>query len=434
MEGALENSVVTTQFTANPRVRTTCGETLPNGTIVDLVAIADQERLGLLVWDTKEKSFISPAIERGGILYYPPDLHQSIREAMIFPNGVAEYGTVAKLFAKISSLYREHLELPEDLAAFATCWSLSSWVPELLLVPPTLCIIGARLHQIHRLFWLFGSLCRRALPVVELSRRLPFFLHPTLMVNDSMLAGKARAFWHAASQGMFVAGPCGTIRELTCSKAIVLQPGDSPQAWGEEAMFLTLPYTELHSLSHQTFTGIAAEFQPQLEMFRLRLMSGVDPFISTSHPLAKFELARNLGACIPEDPGIVQVLTPLLESQQQDVLAQHLRDPRVAILEAVWIPSHELDELTVAEITRRVNALLRSRGESQDYNCKEIGWKLRNLYLRTSNRGNCKALRFSTAIRDRIHEGIREFRLQLPFKKDCPDCRAMQAAGDKVVS
>src|SRR6202030_3731551 len=111
--------------------------------------------------------------------YHPPDVHPSVREAVTFPNGAVEYGTVAELFTKISCLYRAHVGLPEDLAAFATCWILSSWVPELLPVALTLCVIGARLPQIHKLFRVFRSLCRRALPVAELSRRLPFFLRPT---------------------------------------------------------------------------------------------------------------------------------------------------------------------------------------------------------------------------------------------------------------
>jgi hypothetical protein len=198
-------------------------------------------------------------------------------------------------------------------------------------------------------------------------------------------------------------------------------------------MFLPLPYAELPSPSHQTLTGIAAEFQPQLEMFRLRLLSGMDQFVSTSHPLAKFELARNLGACIPEDPGIVQVLTPLLESQQQDVLAHSSRDSRVAILEAVWTPSHEQDDLSAAEITKRVNAILRSRGANQEYDVREIGWRLRHMSLSTRSNGKRKLLRFSDDVRWRTHRCIREFRLDLPFKKDCSDCQAMQATGTKPI-
>jgi hypothetical protein len=125
---------------------------------------------------------------------------------MTFPRGVEEYGIVAGLFGRISGLYGRHMGLPEDQSALTTCFTLASWVPELLCIPLMLCVSGASAHQIHKLFRLFGSLCRRPLLVAELSRRLPLFLHPTLMVDDPKLTGNARAFGRSASrQGMFVA-------------------------------------------------------------------------------------------------------------------------------------------------------------------------------------------------------------------------------------
>jgi hypothetical protein len=167
-------------------------------------------------------------------------------------------------------------------------------------------------------------------------------LHPTFIVNDPRLSAKDRAFWRTAScRGMLVAGAGNTLCELRCPKAVVLQPGDSPQDWGEEAMFLMLPHSESAPLSNQVLANIAAEFQPQLEMFRLNLLTGRDQFASTSHPLSRFELARNLGACIPQEPGIVEVLAPLFKSHQQDILAQRSRDPTVAIVEVIWVPAHQ---------------------------------------------------------------------------------------------
>jgi hypothetical protein len=235
----LEHSPGASTFTAKTRVRITCGETLPNGTIIDLVSAADREGLDVLSWDGKQEPLIAPAIDCGGVVYHPPDLDVTVREAMTFPRGAVEHGTVAELFTKIANLYREHTGLSEDLAAFATCWTLSSWIPELMLIPITLCISGALMRQICNLFRLFGSLCRRALPVAELSRRLPFFLTPTLLINDPKLSAKACASWQAANcHGLYVAGPGTTVNSLCCSKAVVLQPGDSPQVWSEEAMFL----------------------------------------------------------------------------------------------------------------------------------------------------------------------------------------------------
>jgi hypothetical protein len=61
----LENSGGAGKFTANPRLRVTCGETLPNGAIIDLVAAADRDGLDLLFWDGKEKGFVAPVVDCG---------------------------------------------------------------------------------------------------------------------------------------------------------------------------------------------------------------------------------------------------------------------------------------------------------------------------------------------------------------------------------
>jgi hypothetical protein len=221
-------------FTPNPQVRITRGETLPNGTIIDLVAASDRDGLDVLSCNDKLELSIAPAIDAGaGVFYQPPDLHPSVRAPVTFPQGAVQYGAVAELFVKICALFRKLVGLPEDLAAFATCWTLSTWISELMLIPLTLVVSGALRRQNCNVLRLFGSLCRRALLVGELSRRLPFFLNPTLLINDPRLSAKACAYWQAANcHGLYVAGPKSTVSSLCCSKAAVLQPGDSPASLG----------------------------------------------------------------------------------------------------------------------------------------------------------------------------------------------------------
>lgn len=191
-EVSLGNSRGTAMFTANPQVRITCGETLPNGTIIDLVAAADRDALDVLSYNDKLEVSIAPAIDAGaGIFYQPPDLHASVRAAVTFPQGAVQYSAVAELFVKICALFCKLVGLPEDLAAFATCWTLSTWIPELMLIPLALVVSGGLKHQNCNVLRLFGSLCRRALLVAELSRHLPFFLNPTLLINDPRLSPKA---------------------------------------------------------------------------------------------------------------------------------------------------------------------------------------------------------------------------------------------------
>ena len=94
----------------------------------------------------------------------------------------------------------------------------------------------------------------------------------------------------------------------------------------------------------------------------------------------------------------------------------------MALIETIWSPAHEARKISSKEVRNRVNALLRSRGETYEYNSREIGWRLKHLNLHCRPNGNGRALHFSSEIRHRIHQLAREFGLNLPIVKDCPDC------------
>ena len=412
---------------AETPIRITYGEVFENA-VIDIVASAegtDRDGLNLLFWGGG-KVHVASEIKHRGIVYRAPDLDSSIRQAMRFPPGATAYGSFTTLFKNVANLYRQHLGLPEDMANFTTSWNFSTCIPELMLIPPTLAITASRC-QVRNLFRMFHSLCRRSLMVAQLSRHLPIHLGPTLLVDDPTLSPKACAFWSAAnSPGMVVPATGGKLCELACSKAVHLQPQDSPDLWGEEVMHLMPPPAEFPPLSSRLLEDIAAEFQPQLEMFRLRRLIGQETFATPSSPLSDRAFACNLYRCIPDDAGIVQSLTPLLESQQQEVLARRARNPQLAIITAVWVPAHKPGKMSVSEITDRVNAILFSAGEMYVLNCREIGWQLRKLRLWTHSTSSNRVLQFSTEIRQRLHQLGREFGLQLPTIQGCPECMEAQ--------
>jgi hypothetical protein len=100
-----------------------------------------------------------------------------------------------------------------------------------------------------------------------------------------------------------------------------------------------------------------------------------------------------------------------------------LLDPEVAIVEVIWTAAHEGKEISTAEITTRVNALLRDRGETLKYNVNQIGWKLRHLGLSTRHNGKHKVVRFPREMRRRIHQLAAQFGLQLSQVGGCDDCK-----------
>jgi len=77
----------------------------------------------------------------------------------------------------------------------------------------------------------------------------------------------------------------------------------------------------------------------------------------------------------------------------------------------------------MAELTKRINEILRSRGETSVSDSRVIGWKLRRLGLPRERNSDGMRLRFSRQIRRQIHELARKFQLNLRTFEDCPDCK-----------
>ena len=97
-----------------------------------------------------------------------------------------------------------------------------------------------------------------------------------------------------------------------------------------------------------------------------------------------------------------------------------------SIILIIWSGAHTEKEIAVREITKRVNALLRSRGEISTCNEKQLGWKLRNLGLDRHNNGKGKVLRIDREMRRRIHQLATQFGLELAKVPDCADCKDPQ--------
>ena len=224
------------------------------------------------------------------------------------------------------------------------------------------------MDQIIKLFRMFHVFCRRPLMVAQLSPRLPLLMRPTLLINVSPISASQGGFWRASNyRGTVIPGPGGTMRNVACAKIIFCERESAGRAWAPEAIHIGLVPTsqELPPLTELEEAQLAAKYQPQLLMFRLRnlsLMYQCDE--SSGQPaLIGFAAGGSLPPCIAEDPEIRKALTPLLEAHEHDLQASRGRDPNVAIVESVWAPSHKTKEMSTDAITKRVHALLGERGE-----------------------------------------------------------------------
>ena len=319
--------------------------------------------------------------------------------------------------------------LDEATAAGMALWIRSSWLPELYSCPPVLYITGSERLAVL-LLRLLRALCRHPLMLAEFNRRLPFFLTPTFLIFDPGLSPKRQASWRACNyRGFFVPLNGNTLGNLASSKAVFAENEDSRDAWGPEALRLNLlPTTEsVPDLTAYEEQQLAARFQPQLLMYRLRNLPLIQQSASATGPLpANSELARNLLIGVHDAPIIVKAAMPLLLSHEEELSERRSLDPNAVIVECLWVPAHQLRQIPSAELLKRVNALLHSRGESSQYNEKELGWKLKGLGIPRRRNGEGMVVPFSRELRRHIHVLARRFGLNLPRKKNCPDCRETQ--------
>jgi hypothetical protein len=415
------------------RIVTTSGEIFADGSVIELVTSASENRLNLLFWNQHQKR-IASTIEYLGRAYQAPDLDQTLLRAICFPMVATQYGTGRKLFTEISKLFERYIGSPKSDASLLTAWSCSTWFPDCVASPPTLLVSGPDMGHAMTLFRLLSCLCRRSLVLADITRSgllAVMRLQPTLLMNRT---GEFPKIWDLCGtsnyRGVYVLNNLGGVHTLAGSKAFFAGMGNT---WSDEAVHLALPAAppDLLTLDEQRQAEIANRFQPQLLMYRLRNLRRVRESHSAVCQL-KFpntEVARNLAACIQGEPDIAQAIAPILQRQDEDVHARRDCDVDVAIVEVIWVPLHQTREITITRVAELTNALLRCRGETLEYSAVEIGWKLRNLGLYRHRNGSGMVLRFSNENSLSIHRLAQRFGLSGSGVPGCPNCVQPEVIG-----
>jgi len=419
---------------AYPRIVTTAGETLSDGSFLELVASATPGRLALLFRRAGDKK-IAAQIEHSGCLYRPPNLDESIVRAMRIPHDVKPYGSIGKLLRRVREIFELHAGLPQPESALMTAWCASSWFADCLSSPPTLLISGPDMGCAIRLFRLLHCLCRRPVLLGDLSRSALLALAPlgtTLLINQPDLPSGVRALWTTSNHRGFHVFGSGKIRAVSGAKAIFLGMANSRE---DQGVHLALPPTprDLPPLDERQLEEIARELQPQLLMYRIRNFDEVRKF-SPSKLGSIFvgsEVARNLGASVLGDSEIVEAIAPLLQRAEQEKIARRGCDVHSAIIEVTWTPSHADRELGISRLAELTNALLRSRGEILEYSAEEIGWKLKNFGFRHHRNAGGIVLQFSQDNRLLLHNLAARLSLSVQPVPDCTLCSSQEAVDAK---
>jgi hypothetical protein len=337
----------------------TFGEVSPKF-LIEVVADRDSEAgLCLLLWDGAQAHIASRIelkaeqnSEFGERTLYPPDVDATIRRAVRLPSHVNPFGSSRDLFKSVCDLIKKFVDLPEDLASLAAYSVFASWFVDSTATPVCVSIVSPHPGQGSRLLRLLGCLYRRPLLLGQTTLggicSLPLELQPALFIEsrqcDAPLLKLLRFF---NVQDAYIPWK-GQLINLSGAKVICTEESLSGDLSGAGFTEICLPPARrpLPILDQRAQQQIAGKFQPKLLMHRLvnYRRACVSEFDVPDLPSPARDLARCLGASVPDEPGLQGEIASWLQGQADQILVNCETDLDSVVTEAMLVLCHEKDK------------------------------------------------------------------------------------------
>ncbi len=411
---------------------TTTGEVFPDGVMVELVSgSVGSNKPRLLLWNGTAAT-IASQVEHSGCTFQAAELSPSIYRAIRLPSGLSDSRPVRVLFTEIAVLFNQHLHFSDCESRLLASFCMSTWLADLLPIAPGLVVYGPDQGAGIEVLRLLSCLCRRPLLLAEVTpnafRSLPMHLSLTLLINQHGLGQAMQRLFRASSyRGLLLPGKAGTVVDLYGPKAIFCESDVHVDSFNEGMIQISITPSQVESsaIDENVQTRIANDFQPQLLRYRLKNHSNVsDSRVDVrDFTSATRQLARALASCLSEDLDLARETVRLLRPQEEDVRERRRLDVRCVVIEILWGLVHNGKEkkVTVDELAKLANALLRSRGETLAYSAEEIGWKLRELGVPRHNASVGRQVVFDGNTRQNVHNLARVYNLQ-GLQRTQPGC------------
>jgi hypothetical protein len=420
------------------------GECFADGTTLEL--IADRSQLGkpdLLLWNGI-RARIDSRVLYNGRAYEAPELDPTLYRAIRLPTGCRRYGSARSLYEGIRDLFVRHFGLPERESGLLACFSIGTWMADRLPHALNLIVSSSNEDVAIGVLSLLSCVCRHALMLSELTpdsfRSLPTQPSLTLLLDQRRLGPAMQRVLRASShRGLYLSGSGGSLVDRFGPKAIFCEDDPGMDSLGRGVVQVCLPSFSLVPpvLDQHVRDEIASQFQPRLLMYRLKNISKLEQAqVEVSNfTLAMRPLARTLAMCFPENLNLANEVLQLLQPQNQEQHAQRFLDSRCAIVEILLAAVHggKQKALIVDQLTKKVNALLRSRGERLEYSAETVGWQLRDLGIprHTSSAGRQVILDRENS--KRVHRLAQGFELLTERFGGCSDCNGQQFIESKYL-
>jgi len=419
-------------FQTKPGLRFTLGEILGDGSVIEPVLAKSGNSLELLRFDGKAGT-TAPQFACDGVIYHAPYVSSSLLRAIAFPRGIAKYGKRLELFQKIAFAFERYAGVSTVAASSLAYVVKCALVPECDPGPKTFCVTGADALLRQRLCRLLHVFCRRPFVTAQLSRRLAFWLHPTLILTNTPSSGPTVAFWRALNfPDVYLPDSRGEVCNIACTRIIFCENAESRAGWGSEALSIPLlPAGLIPPFTRHEEDALTDECQQQLLQLRLEVLLCQEPSNSgPEHDSSQLtsSMRRHLPLFLQREPEVVKAVSPLFDAHEEELELLRRLDPDIVLRQLLWESSHTEKEISPEALTQHLNAELWNRGETLVYNEKEIGWRLTKLGLPRKDNGHNRVVRFSRDVRRKVHRLAAECGLQLPKVPGCPDCQDLQPA------
>lgn len=251
----------------------TCGEVFPDATFVELVRTAGSMRPSVLLWDGREH-MVSKVAEYRGLRYKPRVINSTILQKLRLPATVGSFGSIRELFEEICQLIDRFVRLPEKSTSLVGRFILATWLVDAMQTAPRILIEGPDIARARQLAQLLHCVCRRALPMSEVTPAalcsLPSGMRFTLLLHQDAVSRKLAALLKATAVRGNPVLRAGELFDFYGAQAILCGSGFSEDTWAMSSIRVTcIPISErLPVLSDEEQQCIAENLQPKLLAFR----------------------------------------------------------------------------------------------------------------------------------------------------------------------
>lgn len=377
----------------------TLGELFPGGGGLDVLH-GNQ----LVLWRDDQQE-IAATLPVNGRVYVVAPMDPSLIEAVHFPIGSEEFGTLEGLAEKLEEAISTLCpELEPDARLCLAAFILSSWVPECVPTAPLINIWGA-LGAETRIVDVLSYLCRRPLVLAEASVGelfgLPAGLCPTLILTQPSgrtiqnLLGAAASQQHNLLRG-------GELRRYRHAAVVCTRTPLSAPAYTVQV----LPSANQHRLSAADASRLMHELVPRLVRYRLTRHQLVS---ASSFDCARFSpetrlIGRVFGSAFEGAEQLQVRLLDALRAADEQHKGERSQQTAALVLEALLVLCKEGKSFAfVEEITQLVNAILLGRHEERELSAKKVGMLLRSeLGLRAERRSHGYQVTLDNATRQRL--------------------------------